>query len=151
MNDSRNYSASAPPGDLDAEVTGGASHGTFLRSRNRSAVEFNPTQAQRLVRESGVSGRTQRQTLARLPGQPMALRTRLAGGVLLAITVFNEVAPLIQASNERDFSENVLTTLNDIMWWQAKGIFPYMEGRRWTAGGLTTMSGRRTLPAFSSC
>jgi hypothetical protein len=88
--------------------------------------ELNRDAAQRLVGGSGLSRAQQRATLAQLPGAPAPVRVRIAAGALLLVEVVNQVAPLIQAKRASDFNENVRPGLDDIMWWQAKGVFPGM-------------------------
>jgi hypothetical protein len=89
--------------------------------------EINPSLARQAVGASNLPASMQRQTLAELPGQPMPMGTRVGAGVMLAITVIEELAPLIQAAQQSAFDDDVAKGLSDIMWWQSKGVFPEMH------------------------
>lgn len=107
--------------------------------------ELDPQMAAKLVGESGLSRRQQRQVIARLPGQPLPVRTRVMGGVLLAITVFQEIAPLIQQHQQQSFDDNVWKPLQDILWWQEKGVFPNVQAvnEEWFSSDEWTTSPER--------
>jgi hypothetical protein len=90
--------------------------------------ELEPEKAKELVQSSGLSPRQQRSTLGGLPGQPASVRSRFLGGTLLAITLFNEVAPLIAEHRRASREEQVGRQLDNIIWWQSKGVYPNIEG-----------------------
>ena len=90
--------------------------------------EFEPEVARMLVGESNLPRSEQRKTLEKLPGQAMPVGARVGAGVMLAIQIAIEIAPLIQIAQARAFDEDVRKSLLDIMWWQGKGIFPSMQG-----------------------
>lgn len=88
---------------------------------------FEPDAARRLVGSSGLPRAEQRRILSQTPGQPMPAATRVMGGALLALAIFQEVAPLIQAQQARNYDVDVRAGLNDILWWQSKGVAPRVK------------------------
>jgi hypothetical protein len=112
---------------LEREFKAARSSGRLSTAGIDALWEINPQLAERLVRSSGMSRGAQRQAMQSMPGAPPPMRSRIAGGVLLFITIFNEVAPYIQQVQARQNDENVGRQLNDIMWWQSKGVFPKLE------------------------
>jgi hypothetical protein len=90
--------------------------------------ELEPEMAKQLVQSSGLSPRQQRSTLGSLPGQPASVGSRVVGTAMLAITLFNEVAPLIAEHRRASREEHVGRQLGNIIWWQSKGVYPNMEG-----------------------
>jgi hypothetical protein len=87
----------------------------------------DPQTARRLVGNSGMSRSQQRAGLAQLPGAPAPMRLRVVAGALVVMELVNLAAPLIQAEQAREFEEDVRKGLDDIMWWQSKGVFPRMR------------------------
>jgi uncharacterized protein DUF4157 len=102
--------------------------------------EINPEMAQRLVRNSNLSRAEQRRVAQQLPGGPAPVGRGVVAGVLLAIEVANIVAPLVQQEQARAFNADVATGMNDIMWWQDKGVFPSLHAvyDGWTDNVQTT-------------
>jgi len=89
--------------------------------------EINPSLARRMVGESELPRRMKKEVISQLPGQPVPVGTRVGAGVMLAITVVEELAPVINAVQQNFFDEDVGKGLGDIMWWQSKGVFPAIE------------------------
>jgi hypothetical protein len=90
--------------------------------------ELEPDRARELVSSSGLPQQEQRRIINQLPGQPLPAGTRAVALTMLVIEVVNDIAPLIQAQQVASFNENVRPGLQDIMWWQSKGVFPSMQG-----------------------
>jgi hypothetical protein len=111
--------------------------------------ELEPELAKQLVQSSGLSPRQQRSTLGALPGQPASVRSRFLGGALLAIQLFNEVSPLIAEHRRASRDEHVGRQLENIIWWQSKGVYPNMEGvnDKWFQGGPIGSNEWTTVPA----
>lgn len=109
------------------ELPQARSTGRFSPAAIDALWELNPQQAERLVRQSGLPNNAQSSTLSRLPGQPLPARTRAGVGAMAALVVLTETLPLIQASQARSYGENVKRALTDVMWWQAKGVFPALQ------------------------
>jgi hypothetical protein len=74
-----------------------------------------------------MSPRAQRKTMQSLPGAPAPMGSRFVAGGLLVVTIFNELAPLIQQAQAQANDDNVGRQLVDIMWWQSKGVFPSLH------------------------
>lgn len=89
--------------------------------------ELHPETARRLLGTSGLSRRAQRQALAQLPGQPAPVGVRSVAVVLLAVEAANLAAPIVQSIRASRYNDNVRPALEDILWWQDKGVFPDME------------------------
>jgi hypothetical protein len=108
--------------------------------------ELEPELAKQLVQSSGITRRAQQAALRSLPSQPMRAGSRIVGGVLLAITIFNEIAPLIAEHQRSAREEHVARQLDNIIWWQYKGVYPNMEGvvdRWWPRSNEWTTSPSR--------
>jgi hypothetical protein len=111
----------------EEELTAARRTGKMSERGIEALWEFEPAAARQLVGRSGLGRAEQARVLAQTPGQPMPAGTRVMGGVLLAVAIFQEIAPIIQAEQARSFDENVSATLRDIMWWQSKGVFPRIQ------------------------
>lgn len=90
--------------------------------------ELDREVAQRLLGESGMSGRAQRQTMAQLPGAAPGMAARGTATILLAIEVVNLVAPIVQDQQRRNANRDVGVGGSDIDWWLAKGVRPDVYG-----------------------
>lgn len=112
--------------------------------------EVNPEMARRLVRSSGMSRREQQRTLEQLPGQGLPVRMRAAAGFLLALEVFNQVAPLIRVEQQRSQDANVGRQLNDLLWWQDKGVFTWVQAvnNGWFRDASDMTTERRQVQAW---
>lgn len=97
--------------------------------------ELEPQAARRLVGESALPRAESSRVISSLPGQPLPAATRATGFFLLAFEVFQQVAPLLQAEQARSFDENVGAGLNDIIWWQQKGVFPRVKALKTSTFG----------------
>jgi hypothetical protein len=89
--------------------------------------EIDPEMAQRLVRTSPLPRAEQRRVGQQLPGAPPSGGTRAVGGLLLAVEIVNLAAPIIQQAKASNFNNNVVPSMNDILWWQEKGVFPRLQ------------------------
>jgi hypothetical protein len=108
--------------------------------------EVEPEVAKRLVGESGLPRRVQRQTLAQLPGQPGPVGGRIMAGFMLIVTLAELAGPVVKSVRESNYSDKIKKGLVDIMWWQEKGVFPTMEGvndRWWPRDDERTTSPQR--------
>lgn len=89
--------------------------------------EVAPEVAKRLLGESGLSRRAQAQAAKYVPGQVPALPVRSVALTMALVEIVNVAAPIVQQVRADRFSKNVMPALEDIMWWQEKGVFPAME------------------------
>ena len=106
--------------------------------------ELDTRTAERLIRESGMSRQEARRVRRSLPGAGVSGGGRVIGGVLLAVSIFNEVAPAIAAANTEDYNDDVARFLGDILFWQSTGVRVQMEGLadNWGTDELTDRPAR---------
>ena len=89
--------------------------------------EIAPEIARKLLGTTGMSRRQREEALRYVPGQPAPLRIRSAAAVLLIVEAANLAAPIVEQMRRTSFDEDVKPALEDIMWWQDKGVFPAMQ------------------------
>jgi hypothetical protein len=89
--------------------------------------EIAPEVARRLLGESGLSRRAQAQAARYIPGQPARLGVRSVALTMAMVEIVNVAAPIVEQVRADRFNEHVAPSLEDIMWWQGKGVFPTME------------------------
>ena len=63
-----------------------------------------------------------------LPGRAMPMRGRIGGAGMPALQVAMDVAPAVQAVQEKQHSENVGAAMADVLWWLDKGVVPHVVG-----------------------
>lgn len=113
---------------LEREMRVSRERGRMTEAAMEALWELDPEEARRLVRGSGLSRRERSRVMGGLPGQPFAVRTRIAAGFMVVVTVANELAPLIEAHNADAREENVGAAIDTILWWQSKSVHPRMRG-----------------------
>ena len=112
---------------LEQEIRNARITGRMSKEGIDALWELDPETARSLVRRSSMPRRTQRQTMAQLPGAgPRAFTYRVAGG-LLAIEAINLAAPLVGEYQRQTFAVDVAESLGDLNWWLDKGVVPQVR------------------------
>lgn len=84
--------------------------------------ELNPTQAQRLVKTSGMPRREVRRVQQQLPGAPISAGRGAVGWGLVIVSVLNEVGPVVGQYRRNAYNYDVGTFMGDILFWQSTGV-----------------------------
>lgn len=112
---------------LEREMRDARRTGRLSQAGIEALWEVSPQRARQLVQGSKLPRREQQRVLRQVPGQPMGARGRWVGGALIAISLFNEAAPLIQAEQARSYDRDVARFLGDILFWQGAGVTPAVQ------------------------
>jgi hypothetical protein len=99
--------------------------------------QLAPDVARRLLGSSGLPKEVQEEAARHTPAQGPPVMVRSTAYVLLALEAFNLAAPVVEEVGQWKFSTRVQPSLEDIMWWQDKGVSPTMEAvnDRWFPRG----------------
>jgi hypothetical protein len=90
--------------------------------------EVEPDVARQLLRTSSLPRAEQRRVSQQLPGAGVSGGPRAVATFMLALEIFNEVAPLIRQAQVDAEEKNVGTALHDIFWWQSANLHPNTKG-----------------------
>jgi hypothetical protein len=112
---------------------------------NDQAIEalwrLEPNIARRLLGSSGLPKDVQEETARHTPAQATPVMVRSTAYVLLALEAVNMAAPIMDEVSQWKFGKRVQPSLEDIVWWQDKGVQPAMEAvndRWWPRGNVWT-------------